>query len=78
MASTVLLTTLTLVNGITNEIEKWNGVGAVSIMLEEIAGYKNSTDFGWYNTDHNSISGEIFDGPVSPGRPLGNSINNLR
>ncbi|MCP3929294.1 MAG: DUF4114 domain-containing protein [Bacteroidetes bacterium] len=65
-------TTLTLVNGISDEIEKWYGMGAVTIMLEEIAGYENRTDFGWYNADtYNSADastyGQIFDGPVSPG-----------
>ena len=36
---------LTLVNGIDNEIEKWFGMGAFSIILEELAGYRNTTDF---------------------------------
>lgn len=68
-------TTLTLVNGIAGEIEKWHGMGAVTIMLEEIAGYENRTDFGWYNADtydYGDIGsfGQIFDGPVSPGDVL--------
>lgn len=67
--------TLTLVNGISNEIESWFGMGAVTIMLEEIAGYENCTDFGWYNSDTYSLAdtdsfGQIFDGPVSPGDEL--------
>lgn len=57
---------LTLVNGIDNEIEKWFGMGAFSIILEELAGYRNTTDFGWYNAD-NSTYGQIFDGSVNPG-----------
>jgi len=67
---------LTLVNGIiSDEIEKWYGAGVVTIMLAEIAGYANNTDFGWYNTDNynnadNSTYEQIFDGPVSPNNLL--------
>ena len=63
---------LTLVNGIDNEIEKWFGMGANSIILEELAGFRDTTDFGWYNADtysssNSSTYGQIFDGSVSPG-----------
>ena len=54
--------TLMLVNGIDNEIEKWLGMGAVSVILEELAGYKNNTTFGWYNADNSSETGLIFEG----------------
>ena len=60
---------------IDDEIEKWFGMGAISIILEEIAGYSNATDFGWYNADTYLPSdthtyGQIFEGPVSPGDSL--------
>jgi len=54
--------TLMLVNGIDNEIEKWLGMGAASVILEELAGYKNNTTFGWYNADNSSEAGLIFEG----------------
>ena len=62
---------LTLMNGIGDEVEKWYGMGAVSIILEEIAGYSNTTDFGWYNADtyttaDTSTFGQIFDGIDNP------------
>lgn len=54
---------LTLVNGFgSNDIDSWFGDGVVSIVLEELAGYKNNTTFGWYDTTDLSTSGQIFAG----------------
>lgn len=64
---------LTLVNGFNDtEIEKWYGMGAVTIMLLEIAGYADNTDFGWYNVDNDTF-GEIYGGSVSSGQPAATS-----
>jgi hypothetical protein len=41
--------------------QTWNGIGASSIILEELAGYKHNTTFGWYNTATN-VSEQIFAG----------------
>jgi hypothetical protein len=70
---------LTLVNGFNDtEIEKWYGMGAVTIMLLEIAGYADNTDFGWYNVDTYLPSnidtfGQIYDGSVSSSQPAATS-----
>lgn len=42
-------------------VQTWNGIGASSIILEELAGYKHNTTFGWYNTATND-SQQIFAG----------------
>ena len=58
---------LTLVNGFNSgDIESWFGDGVVSIILEELAGYKNNTTFGWYDTD-SSNTGLIFSGSDGKG-----------
>lgn len=52
-------------------LESWMGIGATSILLEEVAGYSEANTFGWYDassatTDEAKASSElIFDGPVS-------------
>ncbi|MFT6122388.1 MAG: hypothetical protein ACJASG_000911 [Oleiphilaceae bacterium] len=46
--------------------QTWNGIGASSIILEELAGYKHNTTFGWYNTATND-SEQIFSGADGKG-----------
>ncbi len=63
---------LTLVNGFQSnsnvvDFESWFGSGAVSIILEEIAGYETRTKFGWYDTNDLSNSGQIFSGSDTNG-----------
>jgi len=41
--------------------QTWSGIGASSIILEELAGYKHNTSFGWYNTA-TLTSQQIFEG----------------
>lgn len=48
------------------DTETWVGFGVQSIILEELAGYKNNTTFGWYDTSDLS-STQIFDGSDSDG-----------
>ncbi len=48
--------TLTLVNGIFDETETWYGVGAYTLILEEIAGYENNTTCGWYDRSNPYIT----------------------
>jgi len=38
----------------------------VSVILEELAGYKNNTTFGWYNVNSGSV-GQIFTGTDGSG-----------
>lgn len=40
----------------------WSGVGATSVILEEIAGYRFNTRFGWYNSNDPLQSQMIFNG----------------
>jgi PEP-CTERM motif/Domain of unknown function (DUF4114) len=42
--------------------QNWFGVGATSVILEELAGYRNNTTFGWYENDNESNSAQIFAG----------------
>ncbi|MCG8672389.1 MAG: PEP-CTERM sorting domain-containing protein [Pseudomonadales bacterium] len=52
--------TLNLING--NGIaETFTGMGATSIILEELAGYRFNTTFGWYDAN-SSDWGQIFSG----------------
>lgn len=56
-------------NGLTLNMisaQTWDGIGASSIILEELAGYKNNTTFGWYNTSTN-VSQQIFSGSDGKG-----------
>ncbi|MFT5717120.1 MAG: hypothetical protein ACJAWS_001242 [Oleiphilaceae bacterium] len=46
--------------------QTWNGIGVSSIILEELAGYKHNTTFGWYNTATND-SEQIFSGADGKG-----------
>jgi len=46
--------------------QTWNGIGASSIILEELAGYKHNTTFGWYNTATDT-SQQIFSGSDGKG-----------
>jgi len=46
--------------------QTWSGIGASSIILEELAGYKHNTTFGWYNTANND-SQQIFSGSDGKG-----------
>lgn len=63
-------TQLMLVNGKSDDgdggLESWFGSGAVSIILEEIAGYQNNTTFGWYDTNSANL-GQIFTGADGSG-----------
>jgi hypothetical protein len=43
--------------------ETWLGLGATSIILEEIAGYRNYNTFGWYDVSNPGGLNEIFSGP---------------
>lgn len=68
--------TLTLVNGFGNDdIESWFGTGVTSIILEELAGYKNNTTFGWYDSTNPSDTGEIFSGSDGVGTSLEVNFN---
>lgn len=59
---------LTLVNGFNSgDFETWFGDGVVSVILEELAGYKNNTTFGWYDANDNSNNGQIFSGSDDKG-----------
>jgi len=56
-------------NGLTLNMvsaQTWSGIGASSIILEELAGYKHNTTFGWYNTATND-SQQIFSGTDGKG-----------
>jgi len=46
--------------------QTWTGIGASSIILEELAGYKYNTTFGWYDTATNT-SHQIFSGDDAKG-----------
>jgi hypothetical protein len=62
--------TLKLLNGFgTGEVESWYGVGATTVILEEIAGFKDNTTFGWYDIEglDNSTFGQIYAGLDSTG-----------
>ena len=52
--------TLNLLNGGLNET--FTGIGATSIILEELAGYRYNTTFGWYNAGSPADSQQIFSG----------------
>ena len=58
--------TLTQVNGSGGGMETWYGIGAYSIILEEIAGYESNTTFGWYDKN-SSTAVQIFQGAHSNG-----------
>lgn len=47
--------------------ETWSGIGATSLILEELAGYKNNTTFGWYEKGTNNFN-QIFSGSDSKGK----------
>ena len=47
--------------------ETWSGIGATSLILEELAGYKNNTTFGWYEKGTNNFN-QIFSGADSKGK----------
>lgn len=42
--------------------QTWFGIGATSVILEELAGYRNATTFGWYEVGNESNSTLIFNG----------------
>jgi len=46
--------------------QTWSGMGVSSIILEELAGYKHNTTFGWYNSATND-SQQIFSGSDGKG-----------
>ena len=56
---------LTLVNGVSNEIEKWQGSSVTAALLGEFAGYQNATTFGLYANGGGSQ--KLFSGPDSTG-----------
>ena len=56
---------LTLVNGISNEIETWQGASVTAVLLGEFAGYSIATTFGLYADGGGSQ--EIFSGSDSAG-----------
>ncbi len=47
--------------------ETWSGIGATSVILEELAGYKNNTTFGWYEQGTNNFN-QIFAGADGKGK----------
>jgi hypothetical protein len=56
-------------NGLTLNLisaQTWSGMGVSSIILEELAGYKHNTTFGWYNTATQN-SQQIFSGSDGKG-----------
>jgi hypothetical protein len=60
--------TLHLFNGFFNETESWFGSGAVTVILEEIAGYEDKTTFGWYSVEKPyTLNGKIFSGSDGKG-----------
>jgi hypothetical protein len=56
---------LTLVNGISNEIENWQGASVTAVLLGEFAGYQNATTFGLYANGGGTQ--ELFSGPDTTG-----------
>lgn len=44
------------------DTETWSGWGATSIILEEIAGYRDYNTFGWYDLNDSQSLNEIFSG----------------
>jgi hypothetical protein len=62
---------LTLINGFgASDVESWSGIGVNSIIVEELAGYRDNTTFGWYDTTNTANSGQIFSGAAGPGANL--------
>ena len=62
-------------NGLTLNLisaQTWNGIGASSIILEELAGYKHNTTFGWYDASTRD-SHQIFSG--SDGKGANTTVN---
>ena len=60
--------TLTLVNGTNdNDKETWFGNSVFTLMLEEIAGYAPSTNFGWYEVGQHSVANQLFPGSAAAG-----------
>lgn len=47
--------------------ETWSGIGASSVILEELAGYKHNTTFGWYEQGTNNFN-QIFAGADGKGK----------
>ncbi len=43
-------------------LESWTGVGATTVILEELAGYRNHTTFGWYDVNNAAAASQIFAG----------------
>lgn len=63
---------LTLVNGMSDEVETWFGQGVGCFIIDEIAGYSGNTTFGWYNAADPDEYKQIFAG--SAGKGAYNSI----
>jgi hypothetical protein len=64
--------TYTLLNGTTlNPVETWLANGAVSVIINEIAGYAGSNTFGYYTKDaqNTPIKSELFSGPDNKNTP---------
>jgi len=66
--------TYTLLDSYTNFSGTWFGDGATSILINEIAGYKDTNVFGYYTIDSNNnpvvnSSTVLFSGPTSAGSP---------
>jgi len=65
--------TYTLVNGTTstNPVETWFANGAVSVIIDEIAGYADSNTFGYYtkNAQNTPVTNQIFSGPDNNSTP---------
>ncbi|MDX1694783.1 MAG: DUF4114 domain-containing protein [Ketobacteraceae bacterium] len=54
--------TLNLINTGSGINETFAGFGATSIILEELAGYRFNTTFGWYNASNPFDAAQIFSG----------------
>ena len=65
--------TYTLANGTTstNPVETWFANGAVSVIIDEIAGYADSNTFGYYtkNAQNTPVTNQIFSGPDNNSTP---------
>jgi hypothetical protein len=65
--------TYTLVNGTSSSVETWFANGAVSVIIEEIAGYANTNTFGYYTDNGSSHSlNQLFAG--TDGAPASTSF----
>jgi len=49
--------------------ESWVGLGSRNVILEELAGYRNRTTFGWYDASDSSNAQQVFSGSDNKASP---------